>query len=800
VAETPLFDDGADAIGATSGRHGSRNAFAGMHGSRGATGEATPLTPDGQTKPRLVLVSNRLPIAISHGETGIELRPSSGGLATGLRGIHGRGDSLWLGWPGMEPRSFDERSRVDRKLAEQGVVPVHFSLAETERFYEGVANGVIWPLFHYLLDRVPAVIRHWDDYVAANERFADRVAAHATEDDLIWVHDYHLLLLPAMLRTRLPRARIGFFLHIPFPSSEMIRALPRREAVLSGLLGADLIGFHTFNDQRHFSASLLSVLGLDTELDRVDVEGRSVQLRAFPMGIDARAFEALAGDARVIEQAQKLRAAHGDGKLVLGIDRLDYTKGLTRKFLALELLLERRPEYRGKLRLLQVAVPSRENVSAYRDLKREIEEIAGRINGAYATLQTAPIHYVYDSVNEVELTASYRAADVMLVTPLRDGMNLVAKEYVASRVDGDGVLVLSEFAGAAGELAEALVVNPYDVEAMAAALAKALEMSESERRMRMAALRSKVALRPVELWAEGFVSTLSEVRSTLAPRDLRSDPRAVGRVASELADLPELYFALDYDGTLIEIRETPEAAQPERELCSLVEELAGLSGVHVAVVSGRTKETLDGFMGELPIDLVAEHGVWMRRSGGEWSREIDLASLGWREPVIEILREYTARTPGSRLEEKTAGLAWHYRNVDRQLGALRAREVRLNLVQFLAQQPVSVLAGRKVVEVKPQGIDKGTAVQRLLARVGRVAIVSMGDDRSDEEMFRALPARAYTFAAGSGPTRARYRLHGPTQVRALLAAFISARRAGDSARSQTGAEAPEDVGGHESRP
>jgi trehalose 6-phosphate synthase/phosphatase len=442
-------------------------------------------------EPRVVLVSNRLPVSVTLTAEGVNVRPSSGGLASGLRSVHAGGQSAWIGWPGIDVPVEEDRLRVGAALAEHRVVPVHFSAEETEHFYEGVANGVIWPLFHYLLDRVPASILHWEDYVRANERFADAVAAEARATDLIWIHDYHLLLLPGMLRERLPDARIGFFLHIPFPSSEVFRVLPHRESVLGGLLGADLIGFHTFNDQRHFSAALLSVLGLETEVDRIEVAGRSAQLRVLPMGADVRGFTDLASQAAVGEQSRKLRAAHEADKLVLGVDRLDYTKGLSHKFLAVERLLERNPQYRGKFRLLQVAVPSRENVSAYRELKREIEEIAGRINGAYGTLHSAPIHYVYDSVNETELAGSYRAADVMLVTPLRDGMNLVAKEYVASRVDGDGVLVLSEFAGAASELADALIANPYDVSAIAAALDRALTMPQAERRAHGGAARAR---------------------------------------------------------------------------------------------------------------------------------------------------------------------------------------------------------------------------------------------------------------------------------------------------------------------
>jgi trehalose 6-phosphate synthase/phosphatase len=726
---------------------------------------------------RVVLVSNRLPVSVKLSAEGVNVRPSSGGLASGLRSVHSSGKSTWVGWPGIDVASPDDRRRVDASLTEHGVIPVHFTADETERFYEGVANGVIWPLFHYLLDRVPASILHWNDYVHANQRFADAVAAVAREGDLIWVHDYHLLLLPGMLRERLPDARIGFFLHIPFPSSEVFRVLPHREAVLAGLLGADLIGFHTFNDQRHFSAALLGVLGLETEVDRIEVAGRSAQLRVLPMGADVRGFTALAAEAAVAEQARKLRSAHEAEKLVLGIDRLDYTKGLCHKFLAVERLLERSPQYRGKMRLLQVAVPSRENVSAYRELKREIEEIAGRINGAYGTLQSAPIHYVYDSVNEIELAGSYRAADVMLVTPLRDGMNLVAKEYVASRSDGDGVLVLSEFAGAASELADALIANPYDVGAIASAIDRALTMPETERRARMAALREHVLARPVELWADSFITALRGADPPASSNDLRGRVDAQRELAARVAEAPHVLFALDYDGTLVPIQPLPEAATPDAELCELLTELEACPGVDVAVVSGRTRNSLAEFLGRLRIALVAEHGVWARPIGGDWLSSVDPSTCAWKDPVREMLREYVARTPGALIEEKTAGLAFHYRNADRHLGAARARELRLNLVQLLSQQPVAVLGGRKVVEVRPQEVDKGTAVKRLIEHVPPgAALVAMGDDRTDEDLFRALPPEAYTFSAGPWSSHARFRLNGPAEVRGFLRSFVESRR------------------------
>ena len=730
-------------------------------------------TPPG----RVILVSNRLPIAVRLGADGVEVRSSSGGLASGLGSVHASGQSVWIGWPGVNTEPGAERERIDQALP-PGIVPVHFTESEMTRFYDGVANGVLWPLFHYLLERVPSDIRDWDTYEDANRRFADAVADIARPGDEIWVQDYQLMLVPALLRERLPRARIGFFLHIPFPSSEVFRILPQRAAVLRGLLGADLVGFHTFNDQRHFAASLLSVLGFDAELDRVDVEGRSVRIGVFPMGIDAAGFAERARDPAVVEASRALRRAHGAEKLVLGVDRLDYTKGITRKFLAVERLLERSPRFRGKLRLVQVAVPSRETVGAYRELKREIEEIAGRVNGAQATLHSAPIHYVYDSVDRDALVGSYAAADVMLVTPLRDGMNLVAKEYVASRVDDDGVLVLSEFAGAAAELAEALVVNPYDIAGMAESLERALDMPESERRARMRKLREKVEATPVELWASSFLAALRAEPEARGPTDLGRLAASLEALAEKLAREPKLVFLLDFDGTLVPIQRRPGEVAADREVCDLLRELAGLPGVRVAVVSGRTRPSLEGLLGALPIALVAEHGVWTRGwQRTDWTTGVDADKHAYLARVREMLEDYSARTPGSSVESKSSGLAWHYRNVESQLGAARARELRLNLVQILAQQPATVIGGRKVVEVRPQEADKGTAARALLEGADpSERIVAIGDDRTDEDMFRIAGESPYTFAASSLPTHARYRVAGPEAVRELLARFVAWRR------------------------
>ncbi|HEY6461338.1 MAG TPA: bifunctional alpha,alpha-trehalose-phosphate synthase (UDP-forming)/trehalose-phosphatase, partial [Polyangiaceae bacterium] len=457
---------------------------------------------------RLILVSNRLPVTVEI-NGGVGVKKSSGGLVAGLRGPHEASGGTWVGWPGDVSKLDDEqRAQLDAQLAEMRCVPVHLTPDQVSRYYDGFSNGVLWPLFHYLLDRIPPTSQEWNDYRDVNERFAEAAARAWQPGDLVWVHDYQLMLVPQMVRQRVPSARIGFFLHIPFPAAEVLRILPWRQQILEGLLGADLVGFHTFTYRSHFSASLLRILGLPTRGDHVYFDGRDIRLGAFPLGVDAERLGALSADPAVAHDVEAIRAEAGGQKMLLGIDRLDYTKGIPRRLLAFERFLERDPAWRGKVRLVQVAVPSRGEVPSYQEFRRTVDELVGRINGAYSTVDWVPIHYVHRSMTEAQVVALYRAADVMLVTPLRDGMNLVAKEFVTCRTDEEGVLVLSELAGAAEEMGEALQVNPYDVEAMAQAYADALTMNEDERRVRMRALRQRIGSGDVHTWARSFIEEL----------------------------------------------------------------------------------------------------------------------------------------------------------------------------------------------------------------------------------------------------------------------------------------------------
>ena len=400
---------------------------------------------------RLLIVSNRLPVKVNRTEQGPQLELSSGGLATGLSSLHEGGEGRWIGWSGdSDLPPGPEREHLEAEFAARRLVTVNLTAEEVERFYERYSNGILWPVFHYQAPPLEIDPRDFEAYEAVNRRFADAVAAVYLEGDHIWVQDYQLLLLPEMLRRRLPGVRIGFFLHIPFPSAEVFMTLPQRDRLLAGMLGADLVGFHTAAYMRAFAAAVLRVLGFTSNVDRIRIGSREVRLGVFPMGVDARAFAAVAAEPSVEQEVRALRGGD-ETRLLVGVDRLDYTKGIPRRLLAFERLLESHPELHGKIRLVQVAVPSREDVRAYQSFRSQAYELVGRIHGRFATAHWVPIYWIYRHLTREAVVALYRAADVMLVTPIRDGMNLVAKEFVASRTDGDGVLVLSEFAGAASD-------------------------------------------------------------------------------------------------------------------------------------------------------------------------------------------------------------------------------------------------------------------------------------------------------------------------------------------------------------
>jgi trehalose 6-phosphate synthase/phosphatase len=718
---------------------------------------------------RIILVSNRLPVSVRVERGELVVERSAGGLATGLRSFHERGGGVWIGWPGETWRlSSPQLESMREQLAAMRAVPMELTAAEVQRYYDGFSNGVLWPLLHYNLNRLPMNAEGWTTYKRVNQRFADAVVAQYRPGDLIWIHDYHLALVPDMVRRQLPDAAIGFFLHVPFPSAEVFRLLPWRRELLEGILGASVVGFHTVSYVLHFLTSAANVLGCETRQGRVRFEGRTIRVGTFPMGIDAAGFEELASRPGTVAEAEKLRDSAGGAALIVSVDRLDYTKGIPRRLLAFERLLERYPRLRGRVSFLQVAAPSRQDVGEYQQFRRGVDEIVGRVNGRFALLGHVPIHYISQTLPADRLAAIYRAGDVALITPLRDGMNLVAKEFVAARPDGDGVLVLSEFAGAAAELTDALLVNPYDLDSVAATIKRALEMPEDERRDRMCRLRERVKTQNVDRWARDFVAAMVSEgrriqRTTEVPVDQPAD--VVNAVLAE-GERP-LTLLLDYDGTLVGLRPSPAEASPDAEILKILANLAIQPGVSVHVVSGRRRDDLELWLAALPIGLHAEHGLWSRPAGeAKWRRRE--VNAEWLGVARGLMAARTAEAPGALVEEKDASVAWHYRNVEDALGRRKASALTRQLRRALEGTQAAVLRGHMVVEVKDAAISKGNVVTELVAESPESRLVAVGDDQTDEDMFLAAPVDAVTVKVGSGPTTARMRLPGPDQVRRFL--------------------------------
>ncbi|MGI4763239.1 MAG: bifunctional alpha,alpha-trehalose-phosphate synthase (UDP-forming)/trehalose-phosphatase [Janthinobacterium lividum] len=724
--------------------------------------------------PRTLIVSNRLPTKVLRQEEGLTFQPSEGGLATGLGSIYRQGDNLWIGWPGLFVQDEAEEDHIRAELRADNMAPVFLTEAEIRDFYEGFSNSTLWPTFHYFSEFATYEQSHWDAYVTVNEKFCEAVLAQAGPEDTIWVHDYQLLLLPELLRRARPEASIGFFLHIPFPSQELIRVLPWRTELLRGMLGADLIGFHTFGYMRHFLSAVTHLLGYPAQNGQIETPTRSVRVDAFPMGIDYQRYAEAAASEAAQHHMAEYREALRDTRVILSIDRLDYTKGIAQRLRAFDLLLQRYPEWRGQVSLIMLVVPSRDQVAQYADLKVEIDELVGRINAQYRTISWNPILYFYRSLPLEELAALYKLAEVALVTPMRDGMNLVAKEYVASRLDQRGVLILSERAGAARELSDALIINPTDVGQLVEAMHEALVMPEEDQIMRMTAMQALVKRYNVFSWTRLFMNQLAYTKMkqhTLATEKL--DGAATTQLLSDFHAASERLILLDYDGTLVGFHPNPQRAAPDQELRLLLRALTELPHTRVVLISGRDRGTLDKWLGELSLDFITEHGVWLRAAGEEWEL-FQAMQNDWMRDLRPVLELYVARTAGSFIEEKDYSLVWHYRRADADLGEGRARELLAHLAFMTANTDLQVMEGNKVLEIKNSGINKGTATARWLARYPSDFILALGDDRTDEDTFRAVPPEAYTVKVGTGSrSLARFNIASPVEVRQLLRKLLN---------------------------
>jgi trehalose 6-phosphate synthase/phosphatase len=733
---------------------------------------------------RLIVVSNRLPLTLQKTKKGWKTTRSSGGLASAMDPLLRKDGGDWVGWDGTAK---EEDSQARRAILAEWAETDRCFAVDLPRdvatgFYEGYANQALWPVFHDFPSQLQFDAKGWDAYVEANHIFCDVVVGRYKPADLIWVHDYHLMLLPQMLRESLPDAAIGFFLHIPFPSSEIYPVLPRREELLEGLLGADLLAFQTHGHLQQFRAALRRVLGMESKIGQIALGSRPVRLEALPIGIAPEEYTGLLQKDEMTGQPYAEWAASYRGRRVLlAVDRLDYTKGVPERLRTFAHLLRSSPEFREKVILIQIAVPTREKIGTYQDLRTEVNRLVGEINGKFGTPEWTPVVYINRSIKRAELVRLYKLADVCWVGPLRDGMNLVAKEYVACKPDGDGVLMLSEFAGAAAEMGEALLINPFDEERAAATLIRALTLEEQERRQRMFALHNRVLRNNVFHWGDRFLLALQEAVEErghyVDTQPRRLQPMEV-RDAYALAD--RRLLILDYDGTLVPFATRPQQAAPPPAVLNLLGALASDPRNCVALMSGRSEENLDRWFGTVRgMWLLAEHGAELKAPFADtWEPLRPQVATDWKATVMPILEHFVDRTPGSFVEEKKHSLVWHYRMADPEFGEWLANELVSMLEAMLAETELRAFRGERIVEVRPVWANKGEAINHLLAAFPQPEFIfAAGDDRTDEDLFERLQDRAWTVHIGGGPTRASFVVADFQALRRVLELFAEAEHA-----------------------
>ncbi len=723
---------------------------------------------------RLLIVSNRLPLSVKKRGKSFGFTPSSGGLATGVSSLQNLYSLKWIGWPGIavEKLKPNETKTLKKKMVESNYCPVFLSQKEIDNYYSGFSNNTLWPLFHYFNQHAVYDKKLWESYIQANEKFCAAVLKEVKPGDIVWIHDYHLLLLPEMLREKNPDLTIGFFLHIPFPSFEVFRLLPQRRELLRGILGADLIGFHTYDYMRHFLSSIRQMLGYEHTFGNIVVNNRTVKIDAFPMGIDFKKYSSAAEKPEVKKEIKKIQEKVENLKIILSVDRLDYSKGIIERLNSYELFLGKYPEYKGKVLMILVAVPSRTNVDKYRQLKKDLDERVGFINGKHGKIGWMPVWYLYDSLSFDALCALYWLADICLVTPIRDGMNLIAKEYIAAKNDGTGVLVLSEMAGAAKELSESLIVNPNNMDKVADLIGKALKMPDEERIKRNTVMKKRLKRYNIEKWADDFIQNLSAIKEY--DRELkyrRLTPSIQDHIIDDFGESLKRLILLDYDGTLTPFDPDPVNAFPDTEVLSLMNGLVQNPKNEVIIISGRDKDTLQDWFKNIPIGLVAEHGVWIKEKTGKWELIEPLANL-WKNEVLPILENIMDRTPGSFIEEKDYSLAWHYRKSDSELANIRMIKAKEALSQVTKDLGLGIFEGNKVLEVKNERVNKGLAALKWISLDKFDFIMAAGDDWTDEDIFKVLPDQAYSIKIGLAPSKAKYNVNYIKEFRSLLKKMI----------------------------
>lgn len=693
---------------------------------------------------------------------------ASTALESGIAGPSGDVyDVQRVGWTGLPAPAHAERETLSKQLlVEHSQAPIFMEKGEIRGFYNGFCHTSLWPLLHYISSYARYDEQWYTVYRAINERFADKVIERYRTDDLVWVHDYHLMLVPQFIKARRPDARVGFFFHTPFPSYELFRCHPNRRELLAGVLSADLIGFQAFGYLRHFRSTVLRLLGIESELNQIPHAGEITSIGVYPVGVKCALIEGAKHSDDYMEFVTEYQETFADKQVVLSVDRLDYSQGLQKKLKAIETYLGTHPESRRNVVFIVLASPSGVHSEEVDQLEHDVEHAVGRINGHFSTIDNIPVHYMNKWLSFNQVCALYTLADVALVTPLMDGMNVIAKEYVACKgEESNGVLILSEFAGASEELFNAIRVNPYNNSEMTTAIDRALCMPEEEKQKRLQSMLQRVTRYDATYWASSFVHDLVEASE---PAD-DTTTALNDEVLASFRD-PSLSKALflDYDGSLREFVDTPEDAVPSPDLIEIFEGFDRRDDLDVYIVSGRDRDFLEKHFGRFSFTLVGEHGFFTRLPGQGWESMAGDIDLSWKETIKEIFEMYSVSTPSTKVEEKHSAVVWHYRQADPEFGEWKAASLIGELTETISNLPVAIHQGQKIVEVSSQHVNKGIAVARFIHEKDYDLTLCAGDDKTDETMLYFDDPHVITVKVGNKDTEANYRVSTPQAFRDFL--------------------------------
>ena len=706
---------------------------------------------------RLILVSNRLPVNVSKDKDGeFVYESSSGGLATGLSSVYENYEGFWMGWPGIaeDELTESEKNKMASKLIKNNNHPVYLSKNELDNYYYGFCNRTLWPLFHYFTQYTKYPEKYWEAYKKVNLKFFEELKDKIQPGDNVWIHDYHLMLLPEILRREFPDINIGYFLHIPFPSSEIFRLLPWKEEILKGILGSDIVGFHTYGYVRHFLSSVVRILGYNKNFNEINLGDRTVKAELFPMGIDYDKYNEAIESEKVKNEITNIKEQNGYTRIILSVDRMDYTKGIPQRLKAFDYFLENNPEYKGEVTFIIIAVPSRTKIDKYEELKIQVNELVGDINGKYGTLNWVPVWFLFKSVPFERLVALYNMSDVCLVTPLRDGMNLVSKEFIAASHD-KGVLVLSEMAGSSYELSKAINITPTRKEEIAASIKKALEMEEKEQQQRLDIMKDRIKNYDVERWANSFVNDLMAGQKLRQARNF--DKEAQNHVIYKYQSSEKNLLIIDLHSFSVEKNEIVH---------DWLAELANKERNKLVIISRLNKKELEEKFNDFFCCIFAKYGQCFY-DGKEWI-DLEIEEPAWFDDIESIIHLHKESTPGATIERNSNFIKWSYEEAEPELAKMRKRELKDNLRYFSEDFDLNIIEGKNFLEVKSSSIKVYNKLYEFIEKENYKFSSFIGNINRFPKIEEILHDDSYIFELNSANLDKSYKLDNPKKLMKIL--------------------------------